>query len=234
MLLPLEKLLADAQVAAIRAAIDGAPFAAGVSSAVGSAARVKNNLQLPMQSDAAVKANKILVAALREHSAFQSATYIASMTVPCFCRYEPGMNYGDHIDSPIMGAAPMLRTDISVTVSLTDAASYDGGELVIDVAGVPQRWKGNAGDCILYPSDTLHRVEPVTRGIRTVAIFWIQSLVRDPGKRRILYDLSRVLDHVGRASPGETHTDLLRRSYMNLLRLWADTPTTTSPDPRSG
>jgi PKHD-type hydroxylase len=227
MLLPIDKVLSEADVAAIHAAIANALFSSGASTAVGSAARVKNNLQLPMQSDAAVKANKVLVAALRAHSAFQSATYMAAMTVPSFCRYEPGMGYGDHIDSPIMGGAPMLRTDISVTVSLSDASSYDGGELVIDVAGVPQRWKGNAGDCLLYPSDTLHRVEPVTRGARTVAIFWIQSLVRDPGKRRILYDLSRVLDHIGRASPGEAHTEWLRRSYMNLLRLWADTPSTT-------
>jgi PKHD-type hydroxylase len=225
MLLPIEKILNDAEVESIRGAIGNAVFQSGTSSAVGSAAQVKNNLQLPMQSEAAVKANKILVAALRAHGAFQSATYIAAMTVPTICRYEPGMNYGDHIDSPIMGGAPMLRTDISVTVSLTDAKDYDGGELVIDVAGVPQRWKGNAGDCLLYPSDTLHRVEPVTRGTRTVAIFWIQSLVRDSGKRRLLYDLSRVLDHVGRAAPGEAHTELLRRSYMNLLRLWADTAT---------
>jgi PKHD-type hydroxylase len=231
MLLPIDKVLSDAEVESIQLAIANGSFQAGSSTAVGSAARVKNNLQLSGQSEAAVKANKILVAALRAHNAFQSATYIAAMTVPTFCRYEPGMNYGDHIDSPIMGGAPMLRTDISVTVSLTDAASYDGGELVIDVAGVPQRWKGNAGDCLLYPSDTLHRVESVTRGTRTVAIFWIQSLVRDPGERRILYDLSRVLDHVGRASPAEAHTELLRRSYMNLLRRWAD-PTTASPDTR--
>jgi PKHD-type hydroxylase len=224
MLLPLEKVLNDAEIAAIRAAIANGSFVPGTTTAFGSAAQVKNNLQLPVQSEAAARANKILVGALRQHSAFQSATYIAAMTAPSFCRYDPGMSYGNHIDSPIMGAAPMLRTDISVTVSLTDAADYEGGDLVVDVAGVPQRWKGNAGDCILYPSDTLHRVEPVTRGTRTVAIFWIQSLVRDPGQRRILYDLSRVLDHVGRASPGETHTETLRGSYMNLLRLWADTP----------
>jgi PKHD-type hydroxylase len=227
MLLPIEGMLSPADVEVIRATIDKEPFSSGTSTAVGSAARVKNNLQLPMQSAAAIQANKVLVAALRAHSAFQSATYIASMTVPSFCRYEPGMSYGDHIDSPIMGGSPLLRTDISVTVSLTDASSYEGGDLVVDVAGVPQRWKGNAGDCLLYPSDTLHRVEPVTRGARTVAIFWIQSLIRDPGKRRILYDLSRVLDHVGRAAPVEAHTELLRRSFMNLMRMWADTPSTT-------
>jgi PKHD-type hydroxylase len=226
MLLPLEKVLTGDQIASIRTALASGPFQPGTTTAFGSAARVKNNVQLAPQSEAAAKANKILVAALRDHAAFQSATYMAAMTLPTFCRYDPGMSYGEHIDSPIMGGSPLLRTDISVTVSLSDAATYDGGELVIDIAGVPQRWKGNAGDCILYSSDTLHRVEPVIRGARLVAIFWIQSLVRDPGKRRILYDVSRVLDRLGNSSPGEPHTELLRQSYMNLLRLWADTPMT--------
>lgn len=229
MLLSIQNLVPPEELAGIRSALATGRFEPGVGSAVGSAARVKHNLQLPVQSEAAVKANRILLPLLRASRPFQSATYMAAMMAPAFCRYEAGMHYGDHIDSPIMGTSPMLRTDISVTICLADAADYDGGELVIDVAGAAQRWKGKAGDAVLYPSDTLHRVEPVTRGMRLVAIFWIQSLVRDWSKRRILFDLAQTIDEVDRATPPLAHAETLRRSHMNLLRLWAEMPNTNPP-----
>ena len=104
------------------------------------------------------------------------------MLRPMFCRYGVGMKYGDHVDGAIMGdAAEQVRCDVAMTVCLSDAAEYEGGELVIDAAGVPTSWRGKAGDLIVYPADTLHRVNEVTSGTRDVAISWIQSMVRDGG-----------------------------------------------------
>jgi PKHD-type hydroxylase len=224
MLLPIPKVVPADQVGEIQSAIRAGSFVSGKSSAVGSAARVKNNLQLPTQTAEGRRGSQLLLAALRASTAFQAAAYPAAMTTPSFCKYEPGMSYGDHIDSPLMGSTPLLRCDIAVTVCLSDPSSYDGGELVIDIAGVPQRWKGDAGDGLLYPADTLHRVEPVTRGERVVAVFWIQSLIREPGNRRILFDLAEVLEHLDRHTPPGPHIEKLRRSYMNLIRLWSDSP----------
>jgi PKHD-type hydroxylase len=217
----ISKALSDAQVAAVRKVIAEGPFVAGSHTAVGGASRVKHNLQLAPGSEPSARAAELLVAGLRESSEFQSATWVDAMMTPMFCRYEPGMAYGDHIDGALMGEAPMLvRCDIAVTICLNDGSAYDGGDLVIDSAGVPRRWKGKAGDSIVYPADTLHRVEMVTRGVREVAVFWIQSLIRDPGLRRILFDLRAVLEELDRTSPPGPHIELLRRSYFNLVRMW--------------
>jgi PKHD-type hydroxylase len=142
------------------------------------------------------------------------------------------MTYGEHIDGALMGEPPdLVRCDVAVTICLNDGSSYEGGDLVIDAAGMPRSWKGNAGDCLLYPADTLHRVEPVTRGVREVAVIWIQSLVRDPARRRILFDLRAVLEELDRGSQSPApapapavsgpHVETLRRSYFNLIRMWA-------------
>jgi PKHD-type hydroxylase len=228
----IHNLVSAERLIRIRSILEKASFEAGVTTAVGGAAEIKNNLQLPQESEASTQANRILLAALGEDRTFQSAAQMAAMTSPCFCRYEPGMAYGNHVDSPLMGGAPPLRTDISITVCLSDPESYDGGELLIDTAGVVERWKGNAGDAVLYPSDTLHRVEPVRRGTRSVAIFWIQSLVRDWNKRRILFDLARAAGELEQAAPSLGATEAVQRSYTNLLRLWADAPAASQPGGR--
>ena len=224
MLVPIAKLVDEQRLSLINAALRGGAFVDGKSSAVGSAARVKNNLQLPAQSAEAKRAVSVVLEALRASTKFQAASFPAAMTPPMFCKYQPGMGYGDHIDSPIMGGTPHLRCDIAVTIALADASTYEGGELVIDVAGVPQRWKGDAGDCILYPADTLHHVAPVTHGERLVAVFWIQSLIRVPGQRRILFDIAEGLEYLDRETPPSPYVENIRRSYINLIRLWADSP----------
>jgi PKHD-type hydroxylase len=218
-----EKAIPRDAVSQIRSSIARGPFLPGKTTAVGGAAIAKNNLQLSPDSPAAADATEILVTALDANVAFKTATWIDAMMPPLFCRYEPGMRYGDHIDSAIMGDPPMaLRCDIAVTISLNDAASYDGGELVIDSAGASRSWKGAPGDAIIYPADTLHRVSTVTRGVREVAIFWIQSMVRDAGQRRILYDLKTALDVLDCTPEPPPHVEALRRSYFNLIRMWAN------------
>jgi PKHD-type hydroxylase len=132
------------------------------------------------------------------------------------------MKYGDHVDGAIMGdATEQVRCDVAMTVCLSDAAEYEGGELVMDAAGVPRGWRGKAGDVIVYPADTLHRVTEVTSGTRDVAISWIQSMVRDGARRRILFDLKAALDAFDALPTPPAEAEAIRRSYFNLIRMWA-------------
>jgi len=210
------------QARLIRAITATGSYGPGSVTAVGSAVSVKHNLQLPIGSDAANRAAEVLVAALREHASFFAATWLDAMTAPLFCRYEPGMTYGDHVDAAMMGAPPMqMRCDIAATVWLVDGSTYDGGELITDTDGVGQSWKGDAGDCLIYSADTLHRVAPVTRGVREVAVFWIQSMVRDEWQRRILFDLTHVVDRLQASPSSASEAETLRRIYFNLVRRWA-------------
>jgi len=210
------------QLRLIRAITATGDYGPGNATAVGSAVSVKHNLQLATGSDAANRAAEVLVAALRENGGFFAATWIDAMTTPLFCRYEPGMTYGDHVDAAMMGAPPMqMRCDIAVTVWLVDGSAYDGGELVIDTDGVGQPWKGDAGDCLVYAADSLHRVAPVTRGVREVAVFWIQTMVRDEWQRRILFDLTQVLERLQSTPTAAAEAEVLRRVYYNLIRRWA-------------
>jgi PKHD-type hydroxylase len=217
-----EQAISAGVVAKIRSAIAAGPFVAGRETAVGGAALIKHNLQLSFDSPAAELAAELLLSALQAHATFQAATWADASLRPLFCRYEPGMKYGNHIDGAIMGEPPMqIRCDIAVTVCLNDGSSYEGGELVLDAAGAAHAWKGRAGDAIVYPADTLHRVTEVKKGVREVAVFWIQSLIRDAGQRRILFDLKSVLDVLDQSPQPPPHVDALRRSYFNLIRMWA-------------
>jgi PKHD-type hydroxylase len=209
-------------IAQIRARLAGGRFVPGRETAVGGAVAVKHNLQLARGEPAEERAVELLVGVLQAHPQFQAATWPDGMMRPMFSRYLAGMKYGDHIDGAIMGEPPdLLRCDVAVTVCLSDAAEYDGGELVIDSAGLPQAWKGAAGDIITYSADTLHRVAEVTRGVRDVAVLWVQSLVRDPARRRILFDMKSALDALDQAPGGPSaHAEAIRRSYFNLIRMW--------------
>jgi PKHD-type hydroxylase len=206
----------------IRTRLAAGQFISGKLSAVGRAVAIKDNLLLVPNSPAAAEATELLAGALRSSSAFQVAAWPEAMIGPLFCRYEVGMHYGDHVDGAIMGEAPeQIRCDVAMTICLNDASDYDGGELIIDAAGVPSTWKGKAGDAIVYPADTLHRVSPVTRGARDVAVAWMQSMVREPDRRRILFDLRSALDALDGAPTPPPETEALRRSYFNLIRMWA-------------
>jgi len=208
-------------VTQIRARISGGRFVSGRETATGGAKSIKHNLQLAGGDAAEARAVELLVGALQAHALFQVATWPDAMMRPMFCRYQAGMGYGDHIDGAIMGEPPdLIRCDIAVTVCLSDASEYEGGELVIDAAGLPQPWKGAAGDVIAYAADTLHHVAEVTRGIREVAVLWIQSLVRDPARRRILYDLRSALDAMDLRDPHPPELETIRRTYFNLIRMW--------------
>jgi PKHD-type hydroxylase len=209
-------------VGQLRARMAIGPFVSGKTTAVGRATSIKENQMLALDSPAEREAVELLAGTLQGSSAFQLAAWPDAMMRPMFCRYGVGGKYGEHVDAAIMGeGASQLRCDVAMTVCLNNPSDYDGGELVIDAAGVPRSWKGNAGDAIVYPADTLHRVSEVTRGARDVAITWIQSMVREPERRRILFDLRAALDALDASGQPPPESEMLRRSYFNLIRMWA-------------
>jgi PKHD-type hydroxylase len=209
-------------VARIRVYMERGPLVSGKITAVGRARDIKDNLILAPDSPGTAEATELLVGALKSNPAFQAATWPEAMLRPMFCRYGVGMTYGDHVDGAIMGDAnEQVRCDVAMTVCLTDAAEYEGGELIIDAAGVGTSWRGKAGDVIVYPASTLHRVNPVKSGTRDVAITWIQSMIRDGDRRRILFDLKAALDAFDALPTPPAEAEAIRRSYFNLIRMWA-------------
>jgi PKHD-type hydroxylase len=181
----------------------------------------KSNLQLPVGSEAATEAGALVLDALRVHAELDRVAQPVAITPPLFSRYEPGMSYPDHVDVAVMGG---LRTDLAMTVFLSDPADYDGGDLVVDTRCGERRYRLAAGDAIVYPASTVHRVEPVRRGVRLVAVAWAQSLIRDAERRRLVVDLATAADAFAGAPPGPR----LRRAHQNLLRMWAE-PLLTVP-----
>ena len=234
MLVKIPQILDAAGVARARALLDAAPWADGRSSAGTQAARVKNNEQLqPVteQDREQFRALQALVLqALDGHPGFFSATLPKRVLPPLFNRYTGATNaYGSHVDQAVRylpqagSGAQRMRTDISCTLFLSDPADYDGGELVIETTFGEQRVKLAAGDLVVYPGTSVHRVEPVTRGARLASFFWIESLVRSEAQRRLLYEMDLSLMAL-RSQLGETPALVqLTGTYHNLLRLWADT-----------
>ena len=204
----------------INDALEDAEWVSGGVTAHGAAKAAKDNLQLAPTSELAHKISKLVLDSLRSRREFVWATRAKAFGPVLVARYDKGMAYGTHLDAPVMRSPAPVRIDISFTVFLNH--DYEGGELVIDVDGTERRVEARAGDVILYPSSYLHRVEEVTRGRRLVAVGWVQSLVRDPARRKLLFDLTEATDLLA-AMHGETdEVQRIRRSHHNLLRMWAD------------
>jgi PKHD-type hydroxylase len=209
----IENLLSADDLAAVRAIVESGTFVDGRET---STLTDKRNVQLPLDSPAADRAGALILDRLLDNETFQSAALPRQVVPPRFSRYEIGMGYPAHVDSATMGAC---RTDLAMTVFLSDLDRYDGGDLVVDTGNGERRYRLPAGDAILYPASTLHSVAPVTAGTRLVAVTWVQSLVRDPLGREILTDLALSAARLSATPYGPR----LRRSYHNLLRLWAET-----------
>ncbi|MGH6781199.1 MAG: Fe2+-dependent dioxygenase [Sphingomonadaceae bacterium] len=185
--------------------------------------RVKNNQQLHEQQPAE-RAAQIVARALLGHREFFDVAFPKVIAPPLLARYEPGMNYGLHPDAAMMQTPTgVLRSDLSCTVFLADPASYDGGALRIQLGSGEMRFKGKPGSAVLYPSMTLHEVEPVTRGQRLVAITFIQSRIADPVERDLLYELNEVAALEGNNMAPENFSRL-QAVQFNLMRRWTDHP----------
>jgi PKHD-type hydroxylase len=225
MLVHITAVLTAEEVKGIRARLVDAPWADGRLTAGYRSAEVKTNLQVPQSDAAAAAASESLVRALERNATFVSATLPHHVYPPLFNRYEPGMGFGAHVDNAVRqipGTSHRLRTDVSATLFLSAPEEYDGGELVIEDLYGAHSVKLAAGDMIVYPASSLHRVEPVTRGVRDAAFFWIQSMVRDDGARALLYDMDLSIRELT-ARAADPHSLLrLTSCYHNLIRRWAD------------
>ena len=227
MLLKIPQILDTAGVARARQLLAAAPWADGRTTAGRQAAQVKNNEQLQPGSEAHRELQGLVLQALEKHPQFFSATLPKRVLPPLFNRYAGSANaYGSHVDQAVRylpGGTQRVRTDISCTLFLSEPADYDGGELVIDTTFGEQRVKLAAGDLVVYPGTSVHRVEPVMRGERLASFFWIESMVRADEQRRLLYEMDMSLMQL-RGELGET-PELVRLTgtYHNLLRMWADT-----------
>jgi PKHD-type hydroxylase len=227
MLLRIPDLLSPDQVAYCRETLAGAAWADGRATAGAQSSLAKHNLQLPEDAPQANALGKLILAALAANATFMSAALPLKVFPPLFNRYGAGMGFGDHIDNAVRTSAATgarYRTDLSCTIFLSEPAEYDGGELAIEAGGLaPARVKLGAGDAILYPASTAHRVEPVARGERWAAFFWVQSMVADGGRRALLHELDGAIA-AARADLGDAHAAAvsLVGVYHNLVRMWAE------------
>lgn len=227
MLLQIPKVLTSDEVLQAQAILVRAPWADGRVTAGVQSAQVKNNQQLPEDCEEVRALQQLLLAGLDRQQSFFSAALPKHISPPMFNRYGGTTNtFGNHVDSAVRylpRGAGRVRTDISCTLFLADPDAYEGGELVVEDTFGTQRVKLPAGDMVMYPGTSVHRVEPVTRGFRVASFFWIQSMVRTDEQRRLLFDMDNNLIDL-RIRMGETDPNVigLTSTYHNLLRMWLD------------
>jgi PKHD-type hydroxylase len=227
MLVHIPTLLSSEQLAHFRHQLDAdeAPWVDGRVTAGHQGIHVKQNQQLAEGSPTALELGNIVLAALERHPLFISAALPNRVYPPMFNRYQGGMHFGSHVDGSIRlrpGTGQKIRTDLSATLFLAPPDSYDGGELLVEDTYGTQTVKLPAGDMLLYPASSLHRVNPVTRGTRLACFFWVQSMVRDDGQRTLLFDLDNAIQRLTATSADEASRVKLTGCYHNLLRMWVD------------
>ena len=222
MLMCIPDILEWAEVKKIRAAIAESAFSDGRRTAGYRAKRVKKNLQMDRSAPAAKDIVNLIQGGLRRSKTFQRAFLPKSIRPPLISRYQVGMTYGLHVDDAFMGGTARARSDISLTVFLSDPGDYDGGELIMASPFGDQEVKLPAGAAVVYPSSTLHQVAPVIRGERLAAVTWAQSYVRDAAQRELLYDIFQMREKMAELDPDSAETDLAFKTYSNLMRMWAD------------
>lgn len=226
MLLHIPEVLTPAETAECRAVLEAADWVDGAVTAGYQSAKTKANEQIPEGHPAALAVGRIILAALDRNPLFMSAALPLRIYPPLFNRYQNGGHFGTHVDNSIRTTPDGLtrvRTDLSATLFFADPDEYDGGELTVEDTYGEHTVKLPAGDMVLYPSTSLHRVTPVTRGVRLCSFFWIQSMIRDDGKRALLFDLDTGIQRAAMAGSDEAAVVQLTGVYHNLLRMWAET-----------
>lgn len=225
MLLHIPKVLSKQEVAALRAELAAHDWVDGVLTSGAQAAQLKHNLQFPADSPAFAGLSQRVADALAQHPLFVSAALPRHILPPMFNCYRGGGQYGNHVDNALQRdrfSGLQVRTDVSTTVFLSEPEEYEGGELIVEDTYGEHEVKLAAGDAIVYPSTSLHRVEPVTAGARIAAFLWTQSLVRDAWQRKMLFDLDMTILKL-RGQLGDTEEVLgLTSTYHNLLRQWVE------------
>lgn len=228
MLLHIPGVLDAAQVAEFRKRLVAAGWADGRITAGYQSARAKNNRQLPQDDPVARELSVAVRTALNRSPLFFAAALPRRVFTPLFNRYAVGNGFGDHVDNAVRyeqspgQAGQPVRTDLSATLFLSGPEEYDGGELVIGATSGAQRVKLPAGDMVLYSATTIHRVEAITRGERLASFLWVQSMVRDDGKRALLFDLDVAIQKLNQDHADHPSAVELVGVYNNLLRRWAE------------
>ncbi len=219
----LPEVLDSQQLATVRQILDEGRFASGKASAGAHACRQKENEEL-VDTDAQMsRLNNLLMGALIQHPVYLNAGLPYRIAVPYYARYRRGMRYGPHVDDPVMGGPDpraRYRCDVAITVYLSGADEYAGGELVIQTDFGEQQVKRPAGDGVMYPASSVHEVLPVTEGERLVAVTWMQSMVPTPGHRDLLYQLWLAREEMRQSAPEADSTRRIDQSYVNLIRMW--------------
>jgi PKHD-type hydroxylase len=207
------------EVATITATLARATFIDGRATAGFAAQLVKNNQQAVGSDRSLETIRKLVAERILGNDVFRLAVRPKALSPLLFSRYEPGMHYGSHVDDALMDG---MRTDVAFTLFLSDPASYDGGELIIESAAGEDAFKLDPGALVAYPATSLHHVRDVTRGARLAAVGWARSFIRDPARRELLFDLDtarrRLFDRDGKSA----EADLLAKCTANLLREWCD------------
>lgn len=226
MMLQIPGVLTKQQVAQCRQVIDAAGWVDGNVTSGHQSALAKRNMQLPEESPAARECGNLVLDALEHSVLFISAALPLKVYPPLFNRYGGGQSFGNHVDNAIRAMRDTdfrIRTDLSATLFLAEPEEYDGGELVVDDTYGSHGVKLPAGDLVLYPSTSLHRVTEVTRGARVASFFWLQSMVRDDGQRTLLFQLDTTIQQLSAEKGGSDPAVVqLTGIYHNLLRRWAD------------
>jgi PKHD-type hydroxylase len=226
MLICVPDVLGKADVAKMRAAMDAAAWEDGRSTAGAQSAMVKKNEQLPPNSEIARQLGESVIKALVANPLFVSAAIPKQIFPPLFNRYGVGQHFGVHVDNAVRGdhlTGARIRTDLSVTLFLSEPDDYDGGELIVEDYFGSHRVKLPAGHLVLYPASSLHAVTAVTRGVRVASFFWLQSMIRDGHARSLIFDLDTAIQGlVGRLGRDDAEVVRLTGIYHNLIRYWAE------------
>jgi len=223
MLSILDNVLNPQQVQEVLGRLADEAFEDGKNTAGYRAKLVKTNEQMKKDAPGLAANRTLILDQLRKHSDFRTAAFAKAIRPILISRYRPGMQYGLHVDDPLMGSERKNRSDLAMTLFLVQPESYDGGELYFESPWGAQEVKLPAGSAVIYPASTLHRVNPVTRGERIAAVTWMESYIRDPAQRELLAELDRIRAHLHRSAPDAVETNLAFKAYANLYRMWAET-----------
>jgi PKHD-type hydroxylase len=223
MILCIGDVLSEHTLACVRETLGTSEFRDGRETAGWHARTVKRNTQADSRQVSVQAARDQVDDAIAASALFQIAARPKRVKPVLFSRYEPGMDYGSHVDDAVMGqGGEAMRTDIAFTLFLSEPDSYAGGELITDTTAGEQHYKLPAGSMVVYPASTLHRVAPVTSGERLAAVGWCQSQVRDPAQREVLFDLDTSRRRIFNEHGKTEDFDAISKSVANLLRMWAE------------
>lgn len=225
MLLTIPDVFSVDQVRRIRQQLDGAEWVDGRVTAGHQSSLAKDNMQIPEGNLVAKEVGELILQTLGQNLLFISAALPMKVFPPLFNRYSGGQSFGTHVDNAIRhvkGTSHRVRSDLSATLFFSNPDEYDGGELIAEDTYGIHSVKLPAGQMVVYPSSSLHKVQPVTRGVRVSSFFWIQSMVRDDGERTLLFDLDNVAQRISTGDPNAPNAVKLTGIYHNLLRRWAE------------